>query len=77
MRRQAAIGQPDRAMHPQSLELEQTAKLLERFADNCAVPVPSRPNLDIVKARTPDYALPLAVRSNAGNHGGQAELLKF
>jgi NADPH:quinone reductase-like Zn-dependent oxidoreductase len=51
--------------HPQSLESEQTPKLLERLADKCGVPVSSRPILDTVKARTPDHTLPLAARSNA------------
>jgi hypothetical protein len=58
--------------HPQSLESEQTPKLLERLADKCGVPVSSRPILDTVKARTPDHTLPLAARSKLF-----AEGLKF
>src|SRR3954451_20530837 len=65
MRRQAATGQPDRAMHPQSLESEQTAKLAEPLANKCGIPAHTRQFLDIVKARTFGHILPLAARSNA------------
>src|SRR5688572_19891496 len=63
MRRQAATGQPDRARNPQSLEPDQTAELAEPLADKYGAPVSTRQFIDIVKARTPDHARPLAARS--------------
>jgi len=59
-----ATGQLDCAMHPQSLESEQTANLVERFIRKCGVPVLSRHFLAIVKARATNHTLPLAACSN-------------
>src|SRR4051794_41705350 len=68
-------GRLDRAMPRPSLEPDQAAKLVERLANKCGMPIPSRQILVIVKARTPDYTLPLAARSKVQGRGEYARSL--